>query len=124
MYICKMCKIVSELPFHSFTTIAHHDLQWHYMLVGRDYGAEEMLRRKIFADNVKAVDRHNSLHQRGLRSFRTTVNKFADMVRYCNLTSVQFVQFAISCSHRRIRRRLHGGDGGNRLAKKLWGRCP
>lgn len=48
---------------------------------GRQYNndTEERFRRKVFGDNVEAVNRHNDLHRQGLRSFRTAINAFADM---------------------------------------------
>ena len=37
------------------------------------------LRRSIFADNLRAIEKHNAEHALGLHSYTLGVNKFADM---------------------------------------------
>ena len=49
---------------------------------GKQYAheTEELVRKQIFAENLKKIEMHNFLYSKGLKSFTLGVNKFADMV--------------------------------------------
>jgi len=40
---------------------------------------EELVRKQIFAENLKKIEMHNFLHSKGLKSYTLGVNKFADL---------------------------------------------
>lgn len=40
---------------------------------------EELVRKQIFAENLKKIEMHNFLYSKGLKSFTLGVNRFADM---------------------------------------------
>ena len=47
---------------------------------------EETKRKEIFRSNVKLIELHNYLHDKGVKSFRLGVNEYADMVSKCEST--------------------------------------
>jgi len=40
---------------------------------------EEMVRKQVFAENLKKIEMHNYLYSKGLKSYTLGVNKYADM---------------------------------------------
>jgi len=43
------------------------------------HATEEMVRKQVFAENVKKIEMHNYLYSKGLKSYTLGVNKYADM---------------------------------------------
>lgn len=41
---------------------------------------EESARKDIFIGNLKRIEMHNYLHDKGVKSYRLGVNEYADMV--------------------------------------------
>ena len=41
---------------------------------------EELRRKEIFRSNLKAIEMHNYLNDRGIKTFRMGINEYADMV--------------------------------------------
>jgi len=43
--------------------------------------AEEMRRKKIFAERLEVIKAHNRRYSKGLTTFTMGINKFSDLVR-------------------------------------------
>ena len=52
---------------------------------------EENYRKEVFRENLKRIEMHNYLADKGLKSYRLGINQFADWVRTVYLTKTRFV---------------------------------
>jgi cathepsin L len=55
---------------------------WHHFKLenGKTYEpTEELVRKQVFAENVKKIEMHNYLHSKGLKSYTLGINKYSDM---------------------------------------------
>lgn len=43
------------------------------------HATEELVRKQVFAENLRKIEMHNYLHSKGLKSYTLGVNKYADM---------------------------------------------
>jgi cathepsin L len=68
------------LRFHSATEL---ELKWQSFK--QDYGktyideTEEMIRKEIFAKNLKEIEAHNYLYSKGIKTYTMGVNQFSDL---------------------------------------------
>merc|ERR1711962_1886513 len=60
------------------------DLEWPLFLAryGKQYSTSEVdIRKSIFLDNLKYIERHNAEHALGLHTFSLGINQFADLTQ-------------------------------------------
>jgi len=60
----------------------NHDQEWEFFLAKYEKlytSPEHEIRKSIFVDNLKYIERHNAGHALGLHTFRLGINQFADL---------------------------------------------
>ena len=76
--------IVMICPFWLFHHLIHNISCYGFVLfTDKTYTTEEeeLRRREVFRTNLKKIEMHNYLYNKGVKSYKLGINEYADMVR-------------------------------------------
>ena len=81
MNFFKLALIISIFKCRNLLALEQNDWLEHKLKFGKVYANqnEEIMRREIFEKNVKAINEHNKKADKGLVTYRQSINKFTDM---------------------------------------------